>query len=552
MIPSTDQPVAARPLRLWDAFAFPLFRAIWLAAFVSNIGTWMQNMAGVWLLTTLASSQVLVALMQTATSLPVFLLSIPAGALADLIDRRRLLLMTQGFMAVVALSLGIGTLLHIIRPEAILGFTFLLGIGAALNGPAWQSLTPELVSRQVLPVALTLNGVSINLSRAIGPALGGLIIAYYSPGYVFLLNGISFGATFLVIYRWQRTPVTRTLPVEDFVTALRAGIRYVWFTPLLHAILIRAFAFTFGASALWALLSLVVARQLHMDSGVYGLMLTWLGAGAVTGALVLTRLTQQLSANVRIFMAILAFMAVNVCIGLVTSLWVLYPVLFLAGMAWLMALTSLNVSVQLNLPKWVQARVLSIYQLVFQGGMALGSIVWGTVAGQYGLSVTFLLAAGWMAVSTLLAIPFRLPVGEVRDFSPAERSTHPTFTGVIQPEQGPVVVMVEYRVRMQDQPAFLKAMEELKRLRRRDGALRGGVFTDATDPERQVEFFVVASWAEHLRQHQRLTNDDLHIQQAVRQYHIGPDRPKVHHFVAPSEDSMPVAMNDTTKWENGG
>ena len=551
MIPTSDTPSAqaSKPLSLWDAFQFPVFRAIWLAAFVSNIGTWMQNMAGVWLLTTLSSSQVLVALMQTATSLPVFLLSVPAGALADLVDRRRLLLATQGFMAIVALALGISAILGSIQPEAILSFTFLLGIGAALNGPAWQSITPEVVSRQVLPIALTLNGVSINLSRAIGPALGGLIIAYYSPGFVFLLNGISFGATFIVIYRWKRTRMEQNLPVEDFVTALRAGLRYVRFTPLLHAILIRAFAFTFGASALWALLSLIVARQLHMDSGVYGLMLTWLGAGAVTGALVLTRFTQHISANLRIFMAILAFAAVNVCVALSSSLWVLYPIMFLGGMAWLMALTSLNVSVQLNLPKWVQARVLSIYLLIFQGGMALGSIVWGTVAERYGLSIALLIAAGWMLLSTLLAIPFRLPLGSVRDFTPADNWPHPMLSNAIQPDQGPVVVMIEYRVKLEDQPAFLQAMEHLKRLRRRDGALRGGIFTDAANPERQAEFFVVSSWAEHLRQHHRFTKDDLLIQEAVLQYHTGPDRPAVFHFVAPSEEAMPTVVTDTSHWE---
>lgn len=551
MIPSSDQPSAqaSKPLVLWDAFQFPVFRAIWLAAFVSNIGTWMQNMAGVWLLTTLSSSQVLVALMQTATSLPVFLLSVPAGALADLVDRRRLLLFTQGFMSIVALALGISTILGSIQPEAILSFTFLLGIGAALNGPAWQSLTPEVVSRQVLPIALTLNGVSVNLSRAIGPALGGLIIAYYSPGFVFLLNGISFGATFIVIYRWKRAPAERNLPVEDFVTALRAGLRYVRFSPLLHAILIRAFAFTFGASALWALLSLIVARRLQLDSGVYGLMLAWLGAGAVTGALVLTRFTQNVSANLRMFMAILTFAAVNVCVALSTSLWVLYPIMFLGGMAWLMALTSLNVSVQLNLPKWVQARVLSIYLLIFQGGMALGSIVWGTVAERYGLSIALLIAAGWMLLSTLLAIPFRLPLGSVRDFTPADNWPHPMLSNAIQPDQGPVVVMIEYRVKLEDQPAFLQAMEHLKRLRRRDGALRGGIFTDAANPERQVEFFVVSSWAEHLRQHHRFTKDDLLIQEAVLQYHTGPDRPAVFHFVAPSEEQLPMAVTDTSHWE---
>ncbi|RZK60947.1 MAG: MFS transporter [Hymenobacter sp.] len=245
-------PAAPKPTFL-TPFTYALFRAIWIASVVSNVGTWMQNVAGVWLVTTLTTSALLVALMQTATSLPAFLLSMPAGAIGDLIDRRKLLLATQGFMAVVAFGLGAFTFTGHITALEVLGFTFLLGMGAALNGPVWQAVATELVPRPVLPFAITLNGVSNNIARAIGPALGGLIIAYYSPGWVFMVNGISFIGTWLVVYRWQRQEEPSNGPAENFTGALRAGLRYVQYSPAIYGVLARTFAFSFGASAMWAL-----------------------------------------------------------------------------------------------------------------------------------------------------------------------------------------------------------------------------------------------------------------------------------------------------------
>ena len=379
----------------------------------------MQNVAGVWLVTTLSTSATLVALMQTATSLPVFLLSVPAGALADLVDRRKLLLVTQTFMALIALLLGIVTLAGLITAPMVVAFTFALGIGSALNGPAWQTVTPEVVPRRLLPAAVTLNSVSVNLARAAGPALGGLIIAYYSPGYLFILNGLSFLITLRTLWQWTREPVVRTVP-EDFFSALRAGLRYVRYSPSLYVILIRAFAFTFGASAMWALLSLVIARQLHLAAGTYGLMLSCIGAGAVTGAFLQGKISQWLSPNRRIVVAGLIFCLVNVSLAGLTSLVLLSGVMFLAGLAWLLVLTSFNASVQLQLPKWVQARALSVYMLVFQGGMALGSLVWGALGEAFGLPTALVVAAGWLLVSMLLGIPFPIRSTEELNLTPAD------------------------------------------------------------------------------------------------------------------------------------
>ncbi|GGG36219.1 MFS transporter [Hymenobacter glacieicola] len=528
-------PVATAPEpqpTLLTPFAYSLFRAIWIASVVSNIGTWMQNVAGVWLVTTLTSSALLVALMQTATSLPAFLLSMPAGAIADLIDRRRLLLFTQGFMAVVALLLTGLTLLGEVSAFSVLGFTFLLGIGAAINAPVWQTVTIELVPRRVLGFAITLNGVSNNIARAIGPAIGGAIITYYSPGWVFLVNAVSFLGTFAVVYAWKREAEVASGPAENFTGALRAGMRYVQYSPAIYAVLFRTFAFAFGASAMWGLLSVVTARRLHLSSDTYGVLLSWLGAGAITGAFLMGRAGNRLNFNQRVLLGSAVFVGTNVALALVPSVYWLYPVMFVSGVAWLMAMTSFSTTVQLHVPKWVQARVVSMYMLVFQAGLALGSVAWGELADRTTLETALLATAAWMLLSLLLAIPFPMRSAEGLNLDPAEHWPAPTVAGDIDPDDGPVVVMVEYDVALADQPAFRVAAAQLTRLRLRDGSLRAGVFTDLAQPTRITEFFYVATWGEHQRQHHRFTKEDLAVEADVRQFHVGPAPPRVTHFLA--------------------
>ena len=534
--------VAAPGLR--TPFTYSLFRAIWIASLVSNVGTWMQNVAGVWLVTTLTTSALLVALMQTATSLPAFLLSMPAGAVGDLIDRRKLLLFTQAFMAVVALGLGAFALSGAIRAIDVLGFTFLLGMGSALNGPIWQTVTTELVPRPVLPFAITLNGVSNNIARAIGPALGGLIIAYYRPGWVFVLNGLSFIGTWLVVYNWKRAASADNGPAENFSGALRAGVRYVQYSPAIVAVLVRCFAFAFGASAMWALLSVVVARRLHLQSGSYAVMLSWLGAGAVSGAFLIGKIGHRLNLNQRVLLGSLVFVGTNLALALVPSEYWLFPVMFVSGMAWLITMTSFSTSVQLHVPRWVQARVVSVYMLVFQAGLSLGSIVWGELADRANVSLALLIAAGWMLAGLALALPFPMHQPEGLDFSPAEPWSDqlPALEEELDPDDGPVVVMIEYNVALADHAAFRLAAQQLTRLRLRDGALRAGVFTDVAQPARITEFFYVATWAEHERQHHRFTRDDQQVEAEVRRFHQGEAPPHVTHFLAfPRTPNVEVA-----------
>lgn len=517
---------------LWTPFTYAVFRAIWIAGMVSNVGTWMQNVAGVWLVTTLTTSALLVALMQTATSLPAFLLSMPSGALADLVDRRKLLLFTQGFMAVVATGLGALTLFGGISALGVLGFTFLLGMGAALNAPIWQSVATELVPRPALPSAITLNGVSNNIARAIGPAIGGVIIAYYSAGWVFLLNGVSFLGTWAMVYFWKREPTVTSGPAENFIGALRAGLRYVQYSPAIYGVLVRTFAFSFGAAAMWGLVSVVIARKLHLSSGHYGVMLSWLGAGAITGALLMSRAGSRLNLNQRVLLGVLAFTGTNLALALITQIYLLYAVMFCSGIAWLMVMTSFSTTVQLSVPKWVQARVISVYMLVFQAGLSVGSLVWGELTDHFTLEIALLVAAGWMLLSTVLALPFPMRSAEGLNLDPAEHWPDPALEGDIDPDDGPVLVMIEYQVAPADWPAFHTAAERLKRLRLRDGALRAGVFSDVANPTFITEFFYVATWGEHQRQHHRFTREDQIVEGQVRRFHIGPREPRITHFLA--------------------
>ncbi|MCA8832479.1 MFS transporter [Hymenobacter pini] len=525
-------PPDSAPASLRTPFLYPIFRAIWIASVVSNIGTWMQNVAGVWLVTTLTTSALLVALMQTATSLPAFLLGLPAGALGDLIDRRQLLLATQGFMAVVALVLGGLTLVGEVSALSVLGLTFLLGIGAAVNMPIWQTVTVELVPRPALPFAITLNGVSNNIARAIGPALGGLIIAHYSAGYVFLLNGVSFLGTWWVVRAWRRPVQASSGPAENFAGALRTGLRYVQYSPAIYAVLVRTFAFAFGASAMWALLSVVAARRLHLSSGSYGVLLSWLGAGAITGAFLMGRAGERLSYNQRVLLGSAMFIGTNLGLALMpTEVW-LFPVMFLSGVAWLMVMTSFSTTVQLHVPRWVQARVVSVYMLVFQAGLALGSVAWGELADRASLLVALLAAAGWMLLSLLLALPFPMRSAEGLNLDPATTEPGPAAPEGVEADDGPVILMVEYQVPPSQQPAFREAVGPLTRLRLRNGALRAGVYTDVSRPGYITEFYYVATWGEYERQQLRFTQEDQTTEQQVRQFHIGPEPPQVRRFLA--------------------
>lgn len=516
----------------WRALRHPVFRALWIASVASNLGTWLQSVGASWLMTTLAASATMVALVQAVTSLPMFLLSLPAGALADVLDRRRLLLFTQAWMLAIAAALGVLTLAGLITPGLLLLFTFLLGLGTALNGPAWQAIVPELVPREDLPGAVTLQSIGFNIARAIGPAIGGLLVAAAGPEATFLLNAASFVGVLIVLLRWPRKPMESVLPGERFFGALRTGLRYVRHAPDVRAVLVRGSTFVFCASALWALLPVVARTELKQGPTGYGLLLAALGVGAVSGAFALPRLKRNNSTDGVAAVAILVFAAGTAALGAVRIFWLVLLALFAAGGAWLSLLSSLNVALQTVVPSWVRGRALSVYMLGIFGGLTAGSALWGAVADRFGTASALWSAAGGMVVGLAATWRVHLPSGEGLDLAPSRQWPAPRVASGLELESGPVLVTIEYRIDPERAPEFVEAMQDLRRIRLRDGSLQWGLFTDADVPDRWTEVFLVESWVEHLRQHERVTVADEEVRHRVGQFHIGDRPPEVRHLVA--------------------
>ncbi|WP_277877991.1 MFS transporter [Leptolyngbya sp. FACHB-261] len=502
-----------------------------LASLASYLGTWMQNVGGVWLMTSLTSSSLLVSLMQTATTLPVFLVGLPAGALADIVDRRRLLLLTQGLMLAAAMALSICTLLGIANPWLLLGLTFLLGLGAAMTGPAWQAITPELVGRSQLSQAIALNSIGFSLSRAVGPAIGGLVVAAAGPGAVFLLNALSFVGVMVVLYTWRRPRTHSLLPPEHIGEAIEAGLRYTHYAPSLQAVLVHVGAFIACGSALWALLPLIARQELGLEALGYGVLLGCLGVGAVVGGVLLPTFQRWLSMDRLAIAMTLVFALATLALAYIRSLPWLYLALTVGGLAWPVLLSSLTVSVQTVVPAWVQARALAVYGLVFQGGLALGSALWGIVAERTGSPTALMYAAVGLVVGGLATTRWHLNANQDLDLSPSLHWSEPTTVMELAPEDGPVLITVEYQIEPEHSQEFVQAMQQVGLSRRRDGAIRWGLYRDPANPSRHVETFVVKSWAEHLRQHERVTVADRLAEEQARAFHIGKESPIVLHLI---------------------
>ena len=516
----------------WSPLRLPLFRALWLAAVASNVGTWMHNVGGEWLMTTLAPTPLLVALMQTAETAPTFLLALPAGALADIVDRRRLLLFSQTWMLVAAVALAAATLAGVTKPVVLLVLTFALGLGAAMNAPAWQAIVPEIVPRRELLAAVSLNSVAFNIARAVGPALGGMIVAAAGPWAVFMLNSCSFVGVIFVLYRWRREKVESISPTERVLGAMRAGLRYARHAPELKSVLVRTSVFALCASALWAMLPLVARTELNLNAFQYGVLLGCLGAGAVAGVFAIAWARRNISNNLLVVLGTVVFALATAALGYLLNYALLCVALLLGGMAWMTTMSSLNVSVQTVVPEWVRARALALYLLAFFGSLAAGAAVWGTVAERAGIAWTLFAAAAALLVGLAATPFFPLRGGEGLDLNPSLHWTEPTFVQEPHPEHGPVLVTVEYVIDPAKAEEFARAMQEVKRIVRRDGATRWGLFADTAQPGRYLETFLVESWAEHMRQHARVTNEDRAVHERARSFHIGDTPPVVTHLVA--------------------
>ncbi len=518
----------------WDPLKRPLFRALWIATVVSNIGTWMHEVGAGWLMVTLDARPIMVSLVQAATALPIFFLALPAGALADILDRRRYLLATQLWMLTAAAALGLLTLAGLVNAWLLLGFTFALGIGAAMMTPAWAATLPELVPRPELQPAITLNSIGINLSRAIGPAIAGVIVTAAGPGAAFVLNALSFLGVIVVLARWQRAPSASTLPAERFVGAMRAGLRYVGQARELQAVMLRALAFFVFATALWALLPLT-AQRTGGGAAAYGTLLACLGAGAVAGAFALPWLRAHITRDQLVRGATVVFAAAMVASALLDGIWPLGAAMVAAGTAWMATLSSFHVAAQTAVPAWVRARALAIYLVSFAAGTAGGAALWGAVAGRVGVPAALIAAAAGALIAAAATWRVSLESADPAGSDRLEWPDPPTH-GAVDPERGPVMVNVEYRIDPRNAREFTAAMNELARVRRRDGASSWGLFGDAADPGRYIEFFLVDSWAEHLRQHDRATVADREVSERARRYHVGAEPPRVSHLIAPGRE----------------
>lgn len=513
-------------------FASRQFLVLWTATVMSSIGTWMHDVSAAWLMTSLSSSPLFVALVQAATTLPIFLFALPAGALADIVNKRKLLIAVQVIMACTALALGYVVYLGEITPALLLLFTFFMGIGAAITAPAWQAIVPSLVPRQMLQQAIAANSIGINISRAIGPALGGVIIGY-SLALPFLINGLSFLLVVCALVWWRSAPPPpRLLPAESLFGALKAGVRYALHSHPLKATLVRALAFFLFASAYWALLPLIAKHLLDGDATLYGLMMGSVGVGAVSSAFVLPHLRKRFGADMLVALGAVGTAVSMLALASSYSHVLAVASCYLAGVCWLAVLTSLNVSAQVALPDWVRARGLAVFITFLFGAMSVGSVFWGQLSSAIGITNTLLFSAAGLIVAIPLTWRFKLQMGEGLDLAPSMHWPEPVVELDIEQDRGPVMITVEYFINPANQNAFCFAANQLKGQRYRDGAYTWGLFEDTAKPGRYIEYFMVESWLEHLRQHERVTHADADIQAILSSYHLLPDKPVVEHYIA--------------------
>jgi MFS family permease len=500
-------PPALLPLR------HRMFRMLWTANVVVWLGTWLQNTGAGWLMTSLDPNPIVVSMVQAATILPVFLLALPGGALADIVDRRLFLIVTQALTMVAASALAIMTLMHATTAWTLLVFTFLIGVGSALTAPAWSAAVPELVPRWDLVQAVALNGIGFNLARAVGPALAGFLVALAGSGLAFSLFALTFPAVIGTLLLWRRRPHSNSLPREHLVSAMRAGMRFVRNTPTMQSAMLRAFVYSIPAAAPWALLPLVVRQQLHLGAGMYGVILGLMGVGGVSSGMLLPRLRGYFSRSGIVLGASLFSCAGVAVLGLSRHWLPAAGGMLLFGLGWVAAYSTLQAAAQLSAPPWVRARSLAIYQLAQNGALTLGSFGWGWLGDMIGLSTALVVAAVVGAVLAGLVRGFTLEQtarAAPRDVMPPPEpeAPAPELVPVLQHASGRVMEMIHYRVRREERDVYLEAMEEVRLARRRAGALTWQLYEDVAHPEGWLEVWSVENWTDHLREITRLSSGD--------------------------------------------
>ena len=512
-------------------FRHGIFRAVWAASLVSNFGGLIQGVGAAWMMTTIATSPYQVALVQASTTLPIMLFALVAGAIADSFDRRKVMLVAQTFMLVVSLLLTVFTYYNLLTPWTLLAFTFLIDSGTALNSPSWQASVGDMVPRNKVPAAVALNSMGFNLTRSVGPAIGGIIVAAAGAAAAFAANAVSYIGLIVVMARWKPDVPVSTLPRESLGAAMGAGLRYVAMSPNIGKVLVRGAAFGFSAGAVLALLPLVARDVVKGDALTYGIMLGAFGIGAVGGALISVRLRQLLSSETMVRMAFAGFAicAFNAAISL--NAWQTSAGLLIGGACWVIALSHFNVTVQLSTPRWVVGRVLSVYQTATFGGIALGSWVWGVVADAHGAETALIAAAIAMLIGGAIGFLLPLPQQATLNLDPLNRFKEPHLGLDLKPRSGPIAIMIEYIIREEDVAEFLATMAERGRIRRRDGARNWTLARDLENPAIWIEHYHTPTWLEYIRHNRRATHADAVVTERIRALHSGDEPPRVRRLI---------------------
>lgn len=511
--------------------AHQLFVLIWSLANLGNLGAEMRNTATAWLMTSLNPSPLMVSMIQVANTLPMVLFALPAGAIADIIDRSKIIKVTQIWMMLVVLIMGILYSVEHLSGELLIILILLQSMGAALGAPAWDPLMSEAVPRTELRQAVLINAVTSNIIRAIGPVLAGFIIVKLGPSAVFFSSVCAYLYVLIGLRYWKTEKRSTQLPPETVVSGMTAGLKYVKHSPILHSLFLRTFWFVFPASALWALLPLITKSNFNSSPTFYGILLSCTGIGAIAGNIALKKLRMHLSLEKIVAIDSAIFGIALIILVYSKILLLVMFALVISGAAWLTDISSINLGVQTNIPAWVRARATAVNILINCASLGAGSLLWGIIASVTGTSISLLIAAVLLLLSCPLYLYFGLRWEEHIDVSQLQRRPRAEPRD-IKIDQGPVLVTVEYRIDPGKQNDFLHAAHKLRRLRLRDGAIQWGIFRDITDTSRHIEFFLVKSWADHLRLHARITVADMEIEEFVSSFHIAETAPFVNHFIA--------------------
>ncbi|WP_208351137.1 MFS transporter [Pseudaestuariivita rosea] len=533
---STPAPAAATPAPgAFSPFGHKAFALLWTATLISNIGTWMHDVGAGWLMTTLSPSPAVVTLVQAATTLPVFLFALYAGALADRLDKRRMLITINVILFFVISVLAVLVWLEAMTPLLLILFTLAIGTGAAFMAPAWQAIVPQLIPREKLKPAIALNSMGINISRAIGPAVAGILIASVGLAAPFALNAASHVVIIVALLLWKPAVATGTQYHGPILGDMATGLRHVRNNEALRATAIRAGAFFVFASAYWSLLPLIARQAEGGGSQLYGTLMALIGGGAVTGALLLPRLQKRLSSDIAVRVGTFGTIGALLIMAVSAAPLALMLAAFVGGVSWITVLTSFNVSAQMALPNWVRARGLAVFLMVFFGSMALGSVIWGQVATATSVSVALIVAAVGLALGIVVTRGFTVGQAETSDLTPSALwPAAPVLAGG-QSADKRAMVTVEYQVRADQTAEFLATLHLFSKERLRDGATQWFVHESVEAPGLWIETFHLPSWSEHLEQHQRVTQDDADIQTRLHAFDTRADGPVVRHFVSPAE-----------------